>query len=138
MPDIAMQIDLAAPPSAVYRALTTTDGIAGWWTTKNETGAAVGDLNRCWFPGGMQWDLRVTEADADSRLAWHLEGGPREGTDVRWTLSPAPDGTRILFDHTGFAAIDEAYRIVTLGWAQMLLRLKQYAETGAPNPYFDH
>jgi uncharacterized protein YndB with AHSA1/START domain len=138
MPDIAMQIDLAAPPGAVYRALTTTDGIAGWWTTRNDTTGTVGDLNLYRFPGGMQWDMRITDAISEALVAWHCEGGPRKGTDVRWTLSPAPDGTRVLFDHTGFTAVDEAFRIVTLGWAQMLLHLKRYAETGTPNPYFDH
>jgi uncharacterized protein YndB with AHSA1/START domain len=138
MPDIAMQIDIAARPESVYRALTTTDGVAGWWTTKNETTGTVGDLNRYWFPGGMQWDMRVTDTTADGLVAWHAESGPRSGTDVRWTLQPEPDGTRVLFDHTGFASVDEAFRMVTLGWAQMLLRLKQYAETGTPAPFFDH
>ena len=28
------------------------------------------------------------------------------------------------------------YRTVTLGWAQMLLRLKEYLETGRPVPFF--
>ena len=138
MPDVAMQIDIAARPDVVYRALTSTDGVAGWWTTKNETTDTVGDLNRYWFPDGMQWDMRVTDATPDGLVAWHAEGGPRAGTDVRWTLHRTPDGTRVVFDHTGFAAIDEIYRIITLGWAQMLLRLKQYAETGTRTPYFDH
>jgi hypothetical protein len=40
--------------------------------------------------------------------------------------------------HTEFAAKDEMFRNVTLGWAQMLLRLKQYLESGTPNPYFRH
>src|SRR5687768_13790391 len=112
MPDIAMQIDISAAPDTVYRALTTTDGVAGWWTTKNETGGTVGDLNRCWFPGGMQWDMRVTEAASDAVVAWHLVGGPRTGTDVRWNLGPAEGGTRLQFDHTGFPAVDEIFRIV--------------------------
>jgi hypothetical protein len=28
-------------------------------------------------------------------------------------------------------------RIVTFGWVEMFLRLKGYAETGKPQPYFD-
>jgi hypothetical protein len=45
---------------------------------------------------------------------------------VRWTLVPGPDGgTLVLLDHTGFAAVDTMYRMVTLGWAQMILRLKE-------------
>jgi hypothetical protein len=59
------------------------------------------------------------------------------GTDVRFALEPAPQGgTRILLDHTGFAQVDEMFRIVTLGWAQMLLHLKQYLDSGQPAPFF--
>jgi hypothetical protein len=28
------------------------------------------------------------------------------------------------------------FRIVTLGWAQMLLQLKQYLDSGQPAPFF--
>jgi hypothetical protein len=28
-------------------------------------------------------------------------------------------------------------RIVTFGWVQMFLRLKGYAESGTPQPFFD-
>jgi len=44
----------------------------------------------------------------------------------------------VVFDHTGFAAVDEMFRIVTLGWAQMVLRLKDNLESGKPVPFFDH
>ena len=37
MADIAMQVEVAAAPADVYRALTSTDGVAAWWTTRNET-----------------------------------------------------------------------------------------------------
>ncbi len=130
MADIAMQIDIAAPASAVYEALTTTAGVAGWWTTKNDTSGTVGAMNSYWFPGmSFSWDLRVDEARPDKLVAWHCLAGPPEweGTDVRWTLSGAPDG---------FAEAGPMYRIVTLGWAQMLLRLKSYLESGQPTPFF--
>jgi uncharacterized protein YndB with AHSA1/START domain len=140
MPDIAMQIGIAAEPDTVYRALTTTEGIAGWWTTKNETAAKAGQTDRYWFPGvPMSYDMRVTHAEPDKALAWECVAGPAAwiGTSVRWMLAPGPDGgTLVLLDHTDFAAVDAMYRMVTLGWAQMILRLKEYAETGKPTPFF--
>jgi uncharacterized protein YndB with AHSA1/START domain len=139
MADIATQIDIAAPPAAVRAALTTTAGVAGWWTTKNETSGTPGDVNTYWFPGAPSpYEMRVERVD-DGAVAWHCVAGPPGwvGTHVRFTVSEAAEGgTLVLFDHTGFPAVDTMYRIVTLGWAQMLLRLKQYAETGAPTPFF--
>jgi uncharacterized protein YndB with AHSA1/START domain len=141
MYDIAMQLDLAAEPATVYRALSTTDGVAGWWTTQNETEGRVGGVDHYRFPDApVSWDMRVDSAEPEKQLGWHCVGGPPQwvGTDVRWTLEPGPDaGTRLVFDHAGFAAKDEMFRVVTLGWAQMLLRLKEYAETGRPVPFFD-
>jgi len=138
--DIAMQLEVAAQPTTVYTALTTTEGVAGWWTTRNETTAEVGGTSHYQFPDApVTWDMKVTEAVDGERLAWHCTGGPPQwvGTDVVWTLAPAGEkGTRVVFDHTGFAAKDEMFRIVTVGWAQMIERLRQYSETGTPVPYF--
>jgi hypothetical protein len=39
-----------------------------------------------------------------------------------------------VFDHTGFAGKEGMFRVVTLGWAQMLQRLKEYAQSGTPTP----
>jgi len=140
MADIAMQIDIAAPRSAVYEALTTTAGVAGWWTTKNETTGTVGDVNTYWFPGApMSYDLRVAEARDGELVRWQCVAGPPEwvGTTVRWTLSsPSEGATLLLLDHEGFPAVDPMYRMVTLGWAQMVMHLKRYLETGEPTPFF--
>jgi len=142
MADIALQIDVNADPADVYAALTTTEGVAGWWTTRNETSGTVGEVNRYYFPEmPFSWDMRVDAAEPDALVAWHCLGGPPPwiGTDVRWTLRPgAESGTLVVFDHTGFAAVDEMFRIVTLGWAQMVLRLKDNLESGKPVPFFDH
>jgi uncharacterized protein YndB with AHSA1/START domain len=141
MPDIATQIDVTADPAAVYRALITSDGVAGWWTTRNQTHGTVGQVDQMWFPDApMAWELRVDEAVPGKLLARHCVGGPPGwvGTDVRFTLEPTPDGgTLVVFDHTGFAEVDEMFRRVTMGWSQMLLQLKQYTESGEPAPFFD-
>ena len=141
MPEIALQIDVPAPVGEVYRALTTTDGVAGWWTTRNETSGTVGATDRFWFPDMPRpWELRVKKAEPGAALAWHCTGGPDEwiGTDVRWTLEPTEDGgTRVVFDHTGFRAVTPMLRVVGVGWVQMLLRLQQYAEHRRPVPFFE-
>jgi uncharacterized protein YndB with AHSA1/START domain len=140
MPDIAIQTDTTADPTAAYTALTTTDGVAGWWTTRNQTSGTVGEVDQMWFPDApMAWELRVDEAVPGKLLARHCVGGPPQwiGTGVQFVLEPAPQGgTTILLDHTGFAQVDEMFRIVTLGWAQMLLHLKQYLDSGQPAPFF--
>ena len=43
----------------------------------------------------------------------------------------------VRLDHAGFASVHDMFRTVTAGWAQMLLWLKAYVETGARAPFFD-
>src|SRR6266540_7281340 len=79
--DVAMQIDIAAEPATVEAALTTTEGIAGWWTTRNQSTATVGETSRYEFPGmPMSWDMKVTEAVPGQVLGWHCTGGPSRGS----------------------------------------------------------
>jgi uncharacterized protein YndB with AHSA1/START domain len=132
-------------PDATYRALTTTGGVAGWWTDRNETFGVTGQVDRFHFPGvPVSRDMRVEQAEPGKLLVWHCIGGPPEwvGTEVRWTLQvtrqATSDVTLVLLDHTGFAAVDSTFRTVTLGWAQMLLRLRDYLRTGTPTPFFQH
>jgi len=93
MPDIAIQIDTTADPTAAYTALTTTEGVAGWWTTRNQTNGTVGEVDQMSFPDApMAWELRVDEAVPGKVLARHCIGGPPQwiGTDLRFALEPAP------------------------------------------------
>jgi uncharacterized protein YndB with AHSA1/START domain len=142
MPEILMQVDVAAEPGPVWEALTTHRGITGWWTTRAEVPSGEGEVLRLRFPDApISWDLRVDRARAPQELAWHCVGGPPQwiGTDVRFQLQPAADGpgTSVRFDHSGWQDSDQMFRVVTFGWGQMLARLKGYAETGKPAPYFD-
>jgi uncharacterized protein YndB with AHSA1/START domain len=140
MADIALQIRVAAEPETVYRAVSTPEGVAGWFTTGAEIGEGVGALHRLSFPGApMAWEFRVDEAAAGKRLAQTVIAGPPQwiDTEIVYALEADPEGgTVVRFDHTGFAEADDMFREVTMGWAGMFTRLKEYVETGTPAPYF--
>ncbi|MDT9688965.1 SRPBCC domain-containing protein [Streptomyces sp. P9(2023)] len=140
MPDIALQIHVASDPATVYRAISTGEGVAGWFTTAAEIGEGVGALHRLSFPGApMTWDFRVDQAEDGKLLAQTVQGGPPQWLDtkLRYALEEHPEGgTLVRFDHTGFAEIDDMFREVTMGWAGMFMRLKEYVEGGRPVPYF--
>jgi uncharacterized protein YndB with AHSA1/START domain len=125
----------------VYPALTTQQGITGWWTSRAEvSGAAVGDRLSMSFPDApVTWDMSIATADEPVRLAWNCTGGPPgwPGTRVTWVIEPAGSGTVVRLDHTGFGAVDDMFRIVTVGWAQMLLSLQGYLTSGVRKPFFD-
>jgi uncharacterized protein YndB with AHSA1/START domain len=135
-----IQID-GVDAAAAYAALTTQDGVTGWWTSRADVpGADVGDVLRMSFPDApVTWDMRVATADGPARLEWDCVGGPPgwPQTRVVWAVEKGDTGAVVRLDHTGFAEVDDMFRIVTVGWAQMLLSLKAYLESGQRKPFFD-
>ena len=127
--------------AAAYSALTTPDGVTGWWTSRAEVpGARAGDVLRMSFPDApTTWDMRISDADGPTGLRWECIGGPPgwPGTEVAWGLQETGSGTVVRLDHTGFSAVDDMFRVVTVGWSQMLLSLKAFLETGRRQPFFD-
>ncbi len=140
MADIHLQVTTTADDKTAYAALTSPEGITGWWSRRADVPTAVGEVIRMTFPEApMTWDLRIDELDEPHRVRWHCVGGPPQwiGTDVAWEVAPADGGgTVIRLDHTGFAEVDDMFRNVTYGWGQMLRHLQAYADTGRPAPYF--
>jgi uncharacterized protein YndB with AHSA1/START domain len=138
---ILMQLDIAADREAVRRALTTRDGIAAWWSTRTtlEDGAEGRQL-RVSFPDvPLPFEFSVSDVVPD-RIEWRTGSFPPPwaGTTVRWDITDNPDapGTRLQFGHRDFAPDNPVIPVVTPAWAQIVLRLKGYAETGTPQPFF--
>ncbi|HEY2946965.1 MAG TPA: SRPBCC domain-containing protein [Micromonosporaceae bacterium] len=141
MPDMhhLIQID-GVDAGTAYAALTTREGITGWWTSRAEVpDARVGEVLKMSFPDApMTWDMLITALDEPSRIEWSCVAGPPgwAGTRVVWTLDKSADAVVVRLDHSGFAEVDDMFRIVTVGWAQMLLSLKAYLESGQRRPFF--
>jgi len=139
---ILMQFDIDAERGRVREALTRQEGIRSWWSTRSElTGGADSEL-RVSFPDVPQpFEFAVRDGGAD-RVEWVTGGFPPwwAGTTVRWDLGDRDDdrpGTRLLFSHRDYDPDNPVIPIVTPAWAQIIVRLKQYAETGTSQPYFD-
>ena len=138
MVDILHRVGIIAPAAEVYTALTTAEGLAGWWTTDTEgEGDKVGGVLRFRFgPGGF--DMKVLELDPDKRVLWEVVEGPEEwvGTRVVWDLARAEDYTIVLFKHEGWREPVEFMHHCSTKWATFLMSLKALNETGkgAPDP----
>ncbi len=136
---ILMQFDVAADRGTVHRAVATETGIRSWWSVRTD-GPTDGQL-RVSFPDVPQpFEFTVARNDAD-RVEWVTGGFPPwwAGTTIRWDLAENPDapGTRLQFSHRDYAPDNPVIPIVTPAWAQIILRLKGYAESGDRQPFFD-
>jgi uncharacterized protein YndB with AHSA1/START domain len=89
-------------PADVYEALTTIDGLAGWWTTNTVGNPDVGGTIEFRFPNG-QIDMQVLEREPE-HVQWRVVGGPDEwmGSLVDFRLRNDGDRTIVLFTHHGW------------------------------------
>ncbi len=140
MPDIAMACNIDAEPDTVFRAISTSQGVQGWFTSEAEIGEGEGEHHLLTFPEmPAPWQLRVERTQSPRLLTLSVLAGPPEWTDTRMTyeIVGRPEGGVVLnFDHNDFANV-EGVRAWTIGWATKMLALRKYAETGEPDPFFN-
>lgn len=138
MVDILHRIGVAAStPEKVYDALTTLDGLAGWWTEKTSGDTSLhGVIEFRFGPGGF--DMRIIELDPGRLVRWEVVDGPAEwiGTTIRWDLRQDGGYAIVLFKHEGWREPVEFMYHCSTKWATFLMSLKQLLETGqgAPDP----
>jgi uncharacterized protein YndB with AHSA1/START domain len=136
MMDILHRIGVAAPLEAVYTALTTAEGVAGWWTTDTTGASGVGDTLVVRFGDVGGFDLKVLEAQPAELVVWEVVDGPQEwiGTRIRFELKREDGLTIVLFRHEGWhEAVEFMYHCSTK-WATFLISLKKLLETGRGEP----
>jgi uncharacterized protein YndB with AHSA1/START domain len=136
MVDILHRVGIAdASPDEVYAALTTIDGLAGWWTVETTGVPDVGGTLEFRFPQGG-FDMLVREQVPGKRVLWEVVEGPPEwvGTTVRWDLTQVDGYTIVLFGHEGWREPVDFMAHCSTKWATFLMSLKQLLETGTGAP----
>ena len=141
MVDIIHRVGIKTPISDVYRALSTTDGIAGWWT-KETTGVSTpgGRIDVSFSRpsgermGGMTMEVMALEADR--LVQWRFRSGPAEwiDTDATFQLSQEGNYTIVHFGHRNWREAVEFTEHCSTKWATFLMSLKAFVETGKGRP----
>jgi uncharacterized protein YndB with AHSA1/START domain len=137
--DILHQVGIRADSAdRTYDALTTVDGLAGWWTEDTTGDPGVGGTVAFRFGELGGFDMEVTELVPGERVRWLVVDGPPEwiGTHVDWDLRQDDGHTLVRFTHEGWAEPVDFMRHCSTKWATFLLSLKSLVETGtgAPSP----
>jgi uncharacterized protein YndB with AHSA1/START domain len=122
---------LAHAPEKVWRALTEQALIADWLMA-NDFRPEVGHRFTFRMAAAQGWngivEGEVLEVERLRRLvySWTSEGGP--DTVVAWTLEPAPEGTRLVMQQTGFRP-EHARNLqgARFGWARNIDALERVA-----------
>jgi uncharacterized protein YndB with AHSA1/START domain len=137
MVDILHKVGLkSVSPDEAYKALTTIDGLAAWWTRDTQGDCTAGGVLQFRFGAGG-FDMRVVELHPASHVLWQVIDGPAEwvGTKISFELRQDGDWTILLFKHQGWREPVEFMHHCSTKWAVFLLSLKALLETGTGAPW---
>jgi len=135
---IERTIEVAHPPEKVWAALTTAEGLAGWFGKEATIDLRPGGSARMTWTSGSAVEMRVERVEEPSVFGytWHIYGLPDDDprrTYVEFTLEPLGTGTRLTVVESGFAqlpadAYGKAFGANTEGWASELGELVDYLD----------
>lgn len=130
---IRREILISQPREQVWPALTDSATLAEWMFP-NDFAPHVGHRFTFRVPPnpkvgfeGIIVHCEVIECEPPSRLVFSWTAGGLVDTRVSFRLEPDGDGTRVLFEHSGFDVsqpwVEQAIRGAEFGWAKMLGQL---------------
>jgi uncharacterized protein YndB with AHSA1/START domain len=144
---VIAEIDISAPPSRVFEALTNPDQLLHWFT---DASCPVKFWKMDARPGGSRSYVtekgnfvvngvdefvchgQITEIDPPRLLVytwisnWHLDKDMK--TLVRWQLTSTQSGTHVKVTHSGLAQEPEARKDYGSGWSGVVKKLKEFVE----------
>jgi len=144
---IERQIDLAAPPARVWRALADHREFGQWFRVNLESPFVPGKRTRgrITYPGYehlvMEVVVRAMEPPRLFSFHWHpyaidpkADYSKEPPTLVEFRLEPRGTGTRLHLTESGFDALppgrrDEAFRMNAGGWAEQVKNIERHVST---------
>lgn len=132
-------VEIKSGADKIYEAITTSEGLASFWTPDSKAEPKVGSIARFGF-GGPVLEYRVAELQPSKLVRWTTSAGfpGWEGTEVTWEIVPTKDGAHeVLFSHHGWSKDMPQSELASVNytWGGVVQRLKQYAETGKREPF---
>ena len=124
-------------PEIIYSAITTTDGIANWWTVQTHVGTKVGDINIFDFGDRYHNEMKIFDLLPDKRIVWECVVGDKEwiGTKLIFEIEKKDNSSILRFTHSEWKEETDFFASCNFQWGYYMNSLKQYCETGNGVPF---
>jgi hypothetical protein len=130
-------LDIKASLNTVHDAITTIEGLSGWWTTAVTGATTPGSIIQFRFGEVFKPDMKVLMSNG-SAIRWECMSGEKDWTDstFRFSMEETAGMIRLTFvqDYSNQIG-DEKYGRYNFNWGYYLYSLKKYCETGAGLPF---
>lgn len=121
----------------VYHALTTTEGVQGWWTPECTIPAEKDAVAELSFNGKHHMKMRIAKLESNRIVSWECLQGEAEwiGTTITFKLVPDGMATKLVFEHAGWKKKTDFFKTCAQHWGGYMQSIKLYCETGMGKPY---
>ena len=133
--DIRINVVIKAMPEKVYKAVTTQEGIEGWWCKNASVKPEVGFVNLFIF-GKFRNEMEVITLITNERVEWRCLNSIEEwiGTGISFDMEEKEGTTLLRFSQSGWRATTDTFAGCTYDWALFMKSLKSFCETGTGTP----
>ena len=128
---------IKSPIAAVYKTLTTQEGLHDVWTTELIVKPEVGFVNEFDFGDNDTTKMKIIELSPNKRILWECVDSDPEwiGTKISFDLTEKDGVTAVVLKHFDWRELTEFYQWCNYNWAMFLLSLKSHCEDGEGTPY---
>jgi uncharacterized protein YndB with AHSA1/START domain len=137
MAEIKHLFHISTPRVKVYEAISTVNGLAGWWTKQTTGKSETGEVLE--FRFGSQWlnKMKVINMVPNTSVTWEcIEAAPEWiGTKITFMLDDNEGKTRIRFSHSSWKELSDFYAQCNFSWARYLESLRNLCEKGQGAPF---
>jgi uncharacterized protein YndB with AHSA1/START domain len=138
MNKILHMVQIKAPLSKVYSAISTQDGLSSWWTTNVKAESGEGGQVDFFFMEGMTPNMKVTKLEKDKAVHWKCVGGHDNWKDNTFSfdLSENDGVSNVMFIQNYAQEMpDPVYGMYNYNWGYYLDSLREYLENGKGKPF---
>jgi len=137
MANIKHYLLIKASPEKVYKALTSTEGLKGWWTLEAKTDEQVGGVAEFIFGEYYYNKMKIVELVQNKKVEWECIKGDKEwiGTNFVFSLDEKDGDTILRFTHSNWKEETDFFASCNYNWGYYLRSLKLYCETGIGTPF---
>jgi uncharacterized protein YndB with AHSA1/START domain len=128
---------IRSSPEKIYKALTTKEGIANWWTVQTEIGSKVGDVNIFDFDEQYHNKMEIVALQPGKKVEWKCLVGDTEwiGTSFIFEIEKENDHSVLRFTHGNWQEETDFFASCNYHWGYYMRSLKLYCETGKGTPF---
>ncbi|MBO6524783.1 MAG: SRPBCC domain-containing protein [Balneolaceae bacterium] len=140
--DIIHEFEIKTTEKQTFDAITTEEGINGWWSKDCDIPTAEGETMRVRFTDhNVEMGFRIDELVENRKVVWTCVENPNPAfldTVIQFDIKKSSSGIQFRFNHSNW---DEQwdgkinFEQSKESWKHFMNSLKSYLETGTGQPW---